>query len=235
MGNDNLFYRRKQIRLQRISKEMNLRAETWLIICEGTKTEPNYFKSLFEYVNKTSANKINVKICGEGKNTTSLINSVEKYFDYYDHMANKSNIKYGKVFIVFDKDDFSNKAFNDSIDICKRKGYVALWSNECIELWFVLHFEYLQSKIKRSQYMSKLSKLLNKEYVKNDNHFFNIDSINKIKTAYKNAVKLVNLHVNEKSYSNKKPCTTIYKLIDEINDYVNKDIFNVHKSSNQLL
>lgn len=51
MGTDNINKRRSIERKQRISRELQTRAETWLIVCEGTKTEPNYFKALFDYIN----------------------------------------------------------------------------------------------------------------------------------------------------------------------------------------
>ena len=52
MGTDNLLNRRKNERQKRLSKERKLREETWLIVCEGTKTEPNYFSSLINEINK---------------------------------------------------------------------------------------------------------------------------------------------------------------------------------------
>ena len=50
MGTDNLLNRRKNERQKRLSKERKLREETWLIVCEGTKTEPNYFSSLINEI-----------------------------------------------------------------------------------------------------------------------------------------------------------------------------------------
>ena len=46
MGTDNLFKRKKQERKHRISKRMELRDASWLIVCEGKETEVNYFESL---------------------------------------------------------------------------------------------------------------------------------------------------------------------------------------------
>ena len=42
---DQLFKRQQASRKDRTSKEMKERSETWLIVCEGTETEPNYFKA----------------------------------------------------------------------------------------------------------------------------------------------------------------------------------------------
>ena len=80
MGTDNLNKRRSKERRERKSKELETRAETWLIVCEGKKTEPNYFKTLFDCINSKSSKKINVKIEGIGKNTKSVVNSVDSFF-----------------------------------------------------------------------------------------------------------------------------------------------------------
>ena len=143
MGSEDLAKRRSKERKTRISKEKELRAETWLIVCEGTKTEPNYFKSLLDYVNTLSTKKIKFKVVGTGRNTESLVDSVEELFNFTDKEISSKMIRYGKIFVVFDKDDFTRQAFNNAVTKCINKGYIALWSNECIELWFLLHFNYL--------------------------------------------------------------------------------------------
>ena len=58
MGGDCLHDKRKRERECRKSKVLKERAETWLLVCEGGKTEPNYFESLFKYANSLSAKKI---------------------------------------------------------------------------------------------------------------------------------------------------------------------------------
>ena len=77
----------------------------------------------------------------------TLVESVNNLFDFTSKEVSKVNIPYGKVFVVFDKDDFTPNAFNKAIEKCENNGYIALWSNECIELWFLLHFNYLSSNI----------------------------------------------------------------------------------------
>ena len=38
--------------------------------------------------------------------------------------------------------------------------YHAIWSNQCIEVWFLLHFSYFQSDIHRKEYWPKLSEIM---------------------------------------------------------------------------
>lgn len=220
MGTDNINKRRSIERKQRISRELQTRAETWLIVCEGTKTEPNYFKALFDYINSKYGKKINCIVKGTGKNTKGVVKSVDEFFRFSDDLVSSTDIPYGKVFTVFDKDDFSDNDFNSAIKMSERKGYISLWSNQCIELWFILHFEYFHSNCSRKVYFEKLSEILSSKYQKNDNHFDLLGQLNNVKTAIKNSKKLFNNYKKDQTPSKMAPCTTIFKLFDEIEDYL---------------
>lgn len=220
MGPENLAKRRRNERKARISKEINLRAETWLIICEGIKTEKKYFESLIESVNNLTDKKIKKRVVGIGKNTESLVNSVESFFDSTDKEISNKKIRYGKIFVVFDKDSFANDAFNNAVNMCAQKGYISLWSNECIELWFLLHFDYLNTALSRDRYFEKLSKKFEKNYQKNDDNFSLLSKLKKIPIAYKNAKKLEQDTECYDLPADKKPCTMVYKIIDEIEEYL---------------
>ncbi len=219
MGIDNLAKRRRDERKARISKEQKLRAETWLIVCEGTETESNYFNSLLEHVNTLSVEKIKFKIVGTGKNTKSLVNGVESLFNTIGNEISKKMIRYGKVFVTFDKDDFSKVDFNDAVRMCENKGYIALWSNECFELWFLLHFNYLDTAITRKEYYVKLKHNLKVDYLKNADNFSLLGKLDRIPKAYAFAKKLEsNFDCNDQP-ADRKPCTMVYKIIDEIETY----------------
>ncbi|MFH1856944.1 MAG: RloB domain-containing protein, partial [Candidatus Omnitrophota bacterium] len=68
MGTDELFHKRKRALARKIA--IRSAKKHLLIVCEGTKTEPNYFKAFI-----TSAD---VKIIGEGFNTMSLVEYAKK-------------------------------------------------------------------------------------------------------------------------------------------------------------
>jgi len=220
MGTDDRFKKRSVERQSRISKEINKRAETWLIVCEGTKTEPNYFISLFNYANSKSDKTIKFKVYGTGKNTVSLINSIDDYFSYIDELNNNVNIPYGKVFAVFDKDSFTPEQFNNAIYTANLRGYIPIWSNECIELWFLLHFNLLHSNITRNEYYQKIEEITGKKYIKSDDHFITLNLKENIQTAVRHAKKLFNESVDEKSYALRSPCTTVFMIIEELEAYL---------------
>lgn len=87
-----------------------------------------------------------------------------------------------------------------------------------------MHFEFLNTPINRQQYFEKLTKILKKTYQKNQKDFSFLQMENNLKKAYKNSKRLYEDFKGEKSYSNKKPCTTMFMLIDELNNYFQKNI-----------
>ena len=218
MGTDDLFRRRKEERTTRKSRALELRNARWLIVCEGEETEVNYFESLINYANSKSNKKINHTVKGLGMNTDSLVKSVDNLIRKTETYVKDSMVSFEKIFVVFDKDSFSASNFNEAINRCHRLGYIPLWSNECFELWYILHFEYLTSGIGRQIYFDKLSRLMGKKYSKSDKNFELIGTVKKIPTAYRNATKLLERHSNDKnkSYSKMVPCTTVHKIIDEL-------------------
>ncbi len=89
--------------------------------------------------------------------------------------------KYSHVWLVYDKDDFPKDDFDNTFFQCQELSkddasvkYHALWSNECIEFWFLLHFMSLKSALHKSQYFPKLTKYLGSTYTKNRNDMYEL-------------------------------------------------------------
>ena len=62
--------------------------------------------------------------------------------------------------IVYDTDDFPADHIDSVLQFCDADSndettFHAVWSNQCIELWFLLHFSYMQSDIHREEYWPK--------------------------------------------------------------------------------
>ena len=131
-------------------------------------------------------------------------------------------VKDHKTFVLFDKDDNPNMNFNFAIDKAKKNNIIPLWSNECFELWLLLHFNYMDSNVSRNDYYEKLKDLTkSKTYDKNMKNIFDeVNGINGALKAYKNAKKLYKTYKN-KPYKDMAPCTTVFELIDEINKVIN--------------
>ncbi|HAU86320.1 MAG TPA: hypothetical protein DCW90_12740 [Lachnospiraceae bacterium] len=220
MGSDDLFKKRREGRKTRVSKEKKMRAETWLFVCEGKETEPNYFESLLEYANSKSDKKLRYVVKGTGRNTESLVNSIDDFLSFGDDLQKEVNIPYGKIFAIFDKDSFKKGQFNNAIFLAQKKGYHVLWSNECIELWFLLHFMPLKSNITREEYFNKLGNILNHTYEKNDDHFAMLNTPDNLKKAVYSAEQLYKEFQYEGSFAKMAPCTTVFQLIYELESYL---------------
>ncbi len=203
---------RKAHRLEkRIKVATRLTHLNYLIVCEGEKTEPNYFKALIKGRN---SQVLTATIEGEGANTKSLIDIAIKKRD-------SSPIHFDVIWAVFDKDDFAD--FNEAIEYAKANGINAAWSNESFELWYYLHFQFFDTQVGRHQYIEMLTREIRKvyptfEYRKNDEGMYKLlAEIGNQEQAIKNAKALEGRYVDT-DYASHKPCTTVYRLVEELNN-----------------
>ena len=217
---EQLFYKRGARREERNKIKRKLRSETWLFVCEGSKTEPNYIRSLVKHANNLSSeSKLKIKVVGEGKSTRALIKSVDDLLSEIEDVKRNSDIPFGKIFVLFDKDSFREDDFDNAINMAVSREYIPIWSNECFELWYILHYEYLDSNIGREAYNEKLSKLLGVKSYKDHKSidvFSIIHSPDRIKNALKNSERLSNDSCHESSNAKRVPCTQMFKLIQEL-------------------
>lgn len=93
-----------------------------LIVCEGTKTEPNYFEAFKTFNGGTIVYDIDVRELGQ--NTTDVVDKAIEL---------KSKGDYDRVWAVFDKDSFSANKFNGAIIKAQNNGIGCAWSNEAME------------------------------------------------------------------------------------------------------
>lgn len=176
--------RRQGTRAQKVS---------FLIVCEGEKTEPNYFRAFIERWSEVK--EVNVKGCG--CSTCQLIIEAKKL---REKLERERMVPFDRVWLVFDKDEF--KDFNKAIADAKKEGMNCAWSNQAFELWYVLHFQYLDTGVDRKQYIEmiedKVRKVLKSKtfkYEKNDVGFYQIlQEHGDEDFAFKNADKLRNRH-----------------------------------------
>ena len=133
----------------------------FLIVCEGTKTEPHYFEALIKNYISTVRE---VTIEGEGRATVAL---VDRTLEIKQELERKNAMSFDRVWVVFDKDDFDD--FNDAIKKANKLGFHSAWTNEAFELWYYLHFEYLDTGIGRADYIKKLEEAFKEKL--GDSHF----------------------------------------------------------------
>ena len=188
----------------------------FLIVCEGERTEPNYFKGLVR--DKYSEVRFE-EIVGEGRSTCALVRKTEEIKDRLEHQR---QLVFDRIWVVFDKDDFND--FNEAIALAERKGFMAACSNEAFELWYLLHFVYLDAAISRADYIVKLENEIRKAdgygdfcYKKNDPGIYGmLQKIGNEPLAKLRAAKLRTMFDNMHDYKSYKPCTCVDLLVEEL-------------------
>jgi hypothetical protein len=178
----------------------------FLIVCEGEKTEPNYFKSF-----RATHSVIEIHVHGEGANTTSLVELAKK-------PAEREGFRAGRdaLWVVFDKDDFTKEQMNTAVARAKHYEFNVAWSNQSFELWYLLHFQFCDSALHRSLYIERLEELLGQKYRKNDpNMYYRLLDLQD--DAIRNAERLVMCHSSSCTPADADPCTRVHELVKALN------------------
>jgi hypothetical protein len=178
--------------------------QRFLIVCEGEKTEPNYFRSF-----RVPKDVAEIDVKGVGENPSKLVNSAKDLKEQED---------YDQVWCVFDRDSWTPEDFNNAIRNAENQGFKVAYSNEAFELWYVLHFEFLNTGIPRNDYLQKLSLLLNQKYQKNSEKIYD-ELFDKQPTAIRNAINLLNQY-DPHIPARDNPSTTVHLLVQELNNFV---------------
>lgn len=184
-----------------------------LIVCEGEKTEPNYFKTFKTISNGSFVYDIESK--GFGLNTVGVVNKAIELRD-------KAQTPYDAVWAVFDRDSFPPNDFDNAIAIAQAENIGVAWSNEAFELWYLLHFQYRNTAMSRDEYKKAISDAVNAKrppkgrdyvYQKNDKQNYNIMiTYGSQEDAIRNAEALCK-QFTDKAYHSHNPCTMVYKLV----------------------
>lgn len=176
--------------------------QRFLIICEGTQTEPNYFRSF-------RVPKVVIDIEGLGRNPTKL---VEYAID------RRSEDDFDQVWCVFDRDNWSAQDFQQAFKLANKNEIQIAYSNESFELWYLLHFQFLNTAIPRTDYSNKLSDLMGKTYAKNSRDMYD-ELFNLQPTAIDNADRLLQEYPKSNPAMD-NPSTTVHRLVQELNRFI---------------
>lgn len=225
---------KRQKRTEKKRKQNTKEARVYfLIVCEGEKTEPNYFKS---FKSNVKSFVYTIDTLGEGSNTKDLVKRTIK-------ARENSSQKYDRVWTVFDRDSFSPDNFNGAIQLANSQDIKVGWSNEAFELWYLLHFQYRNTSMSRTDYKKAIEDEINAkiakeskskkpkkfEYKKNSTEMYNIlEKYGNQTQAIKWAEQLIATHTCE-NYAVHNPCTLIHLLVKELigeSDELIKEIKN---------
>lgn len=205
---------------KRRDKPIRIQPEYHLIVTEGTSTEPQYFQAIRDIINQQYRGRVQLDIYGEGQNTLSL-------FDKARNHVQRSPNSCKHVWIVYDTDDFPQDYINRTVELCVQSStgeteYHAIWSNQCIELWFLLHFSYFQSDIHRKEYWPKLSECMTMHgfgiYSKGREDMYSILEPY-MDIAIRNAKKLDAINQG-RTPAMSAPGTKVFELIEKLRPYL---------------
>jgi hypothetical protein len=179
--------------------------QSFLIVCEGERTEPLYFESF-------KVSSASIRIEGTGKNTDSLVEHT------IELVSEHARDPFDQVWCVFDRDSFPAQNFNRALQLAQNNGIKVAYSNEAFELWYLLHFNYYNTGMSRTEYSSKLTELLGRAYKKNDRLMYST-LLGKQTSAVRFAEKLLEAH-NQGDPYDCNPSTTIHLLVRALNEYL---------------
>ncbi|WP_339132538.1 MAG: RloB family protein [Candidatus Electrothrix sp. GW3-4] len=146
MGSDQLFHKRKARSAASFKRKGARRSpyDRVLIVCEGKKTEPDYFKAV---IDDLQLNTANIRIA-ENTAGSSPRNVVELALEEYAKDKREKGEPYDRVYCVFDKDQ--HPTYQETLDVVRRERekkkrgcpIYAITSVPCFEFWLLLHFTY---------------------------------------------------------------------------------------------
>ena len=186
----------------------------FLIVTEGVKTEPNYFNALKQDLGLGTISVIDIE--GQGKDTLRVVEEAislrQKSFPFK---------RYDRIWAVFDRDSFPTRNFNGAIEKAESNNIQCAWSNEAFELWFLLHFHFVNVKMDRADYSDFLNREIRKS-IKNFRYEKNSTEIYKILKKVgnqRNAIawaKQLESQFTDRKFANHNPCTKVHLLIEEL-------------------
>jgi len=191
----------------------------FLIVSEGIRTEPIYFEFLSQSLPRNLLKTIEVH--GEGDNT---VNVVRKAIELRNERKNNLLLpNYDEVWAVYDKDDFPNAHYHEAIDLAQRNGIESGHSNQSFELWYVLHFQFLQTALHRDDYIHILNRELGFRYTKNSEAVVrHIQETGNVLRAIRWAEELEAVHEGQRP-ADSCPETRVYELVRRLRTYMNLD------------
>lgn len=214
MGTDNLHHKRRSRKVSDLARRQQ-RREPYakvLIICEGEKTEPNYFNELKSHYGLNSAN---IEVSGKcGSDPLSVLSYAQQRY----REESDARDPFDRVYCVFDKDAHPNysKAIQLISNMRTKGVYLASTSVPCFEYWLLLHFNYttkpflaLPNNSSANQVLTELKRYM-PDYEKGASNIFG-QLIDKLAFAQSNAIRALQA---ADSAGTDNPTTHIHELVD---------------------
>lgn len=189
----------------------------YFIVTDTKETEENYMYGLRDSLPKDLQGRIVIKV--SKAKTNELVTACKEQAALEP--------QYGEPWIIFDRDRVVR--FDQIIEMAKQSGVNVGWSNPCIEIWFDAYFgkmhSYQDSVSCCREFANTFEKKTGQEYKKSSSQIYAmLNRYGNEKEAIKIAESRYIQYLREKNSksSGMCPCTTVYKLVDEIKDKIEK-------------
>ena len=190
------------------------RPQIWTIFiaCEGTNSEPNYFKRIREEVEETNSLAITVYPERDEENPQTvalgLVREAQSRINDFD-----------EVWVVFDKNGYTKheEAFELAGKVINEKRVNIAFSSISFEHWILLHFEKNDTAYEKSRHIDEQKFKSNETYFPEYHKKADIDIYPKIRNLTGNAIENASwLRFRQRAEISKRP-------IFEINPYTDVD------------
>ena len=220
MGSDDLFHKRKESKNNKSLYRQQAIKDPYdvvLIVCEGEKTEPNYFN---EWKKAFRLSNTNIKGSGRGADPFSVVDFAIKTY--------RKEPEFDRVYCVFDRD--RHTTYQKALDkirhtkLGKGSKIFAIPSVPCFEFWLLLHFKYTTRPFDAAPGDSVCSKVIEElkkhlpAYCKGDQGIFNKIK-DKLDFAIANANKVEQYN---KGNNIDNPSTLMHYLVDYLRNLKKK-------------
>ena len=181
--------------------------QRFLIVCEGTVTEPCYFRQLRHLLRSL----IELVIIPGGDPKTLVERAVEKKAESYRaaHRQGDAYLAYDQVWCVCDVDE--HKRLPAALQQARDNGINMAVSNPSFELWALLHFADQTAHIERE----KARALCKKHMPRYDKELPCDVLMPRYPDARQRAVKLEQWH-ESRDTAGSNPSTGVYLLVEQI-------------------
>lgn len=180
-----------------------------LVFTEGEKTEPQYLKAW----ERLRRDRVIVTIANDHGTPLTLVNAAVKAKLDDDRDARRGKgAPYDAVWCVFDCDE--HPSIDEATALAAAHGVQVAFSNPCVELWFVLHFEEQTAWIDRRSAQRRSRELLGCDKA------LSRDAIDALLARHADAStrarKLDEMHQGDGRAAGANPSTAIWRLVDDV-------------------
>ena len=208
MGTDDIHKKKRNTTRKRIEHK------AVLIALEDTKSSKYYFEALIKDKGLSGAIVFAKHI---GTDPENVLEAIVK------HKREHPKEQYEKKWIIIDKDDYSKKQINGTIERARTLGVCVAISNEAYELWILMHFQSITKHMDRRTLNHTLNQIFKERfstsYDKSSQDVYNF-TVGLQATAIINAKRAIKRH-RELSDTidpyNCNPITMIYELVECLN------------------